>query len=123
MKPLHGSSLEEFTKRFDHFKDAEIDSLEIVSATSINVKINVQDSSRGFDWIGLEFLFDMVRDAKLVEESKLRYVDISEGLSFFFENGEYFCALGDIKSISGTKDALCYIISKSLKYQEVQTTI
>ncbi|NPA66940.1 MAG: hypothetical protein GXO11_08675 [Epsilonproteobacteria bacterium] len=123
MKPLNSSSLEEFTKRFEYFRDAEIDSIEIISATSIKVKINVQDSSRGFDWIGLEFFFEMVIDAKLVEESKLRYIDMSEGLSFFFENGEYFCALGDIKSISGTKDALCFIRSKSLKYQEIQTTI
>ena len=123
MKPLNSSSLKELFKRFESFKDAQMDSLEILSATSIKVMFNVQDSSRGFDWIGIVFLFDGVEDAQLVEESKLKFVDMSDGLSIFFEDGSFFCALGDYNDISGTKNALCYIRSKSLKYKEVQTNI
>ena len=123
MKPLNSSSLKELFKRFDSFKDAQISSLEILSATSIKIMFNVQDASRGYDWIGIEFYFDGVEEAKLIDEKKLQYIDFSEGISLLYEKGLYYCGVGKYLFGSGTKDASCYIRSKSLKYQEIQTNI
>ena len=123
MKPLNSTSLKQLLKRFDNFKAAEFGSVDILSATSIKTMLNVQDSSRGYDWIGIELLFEEVEDAKLLEEKKLKFIDMEDGLSFFYENGSFFCLLGSYKNSSGTKNALCFIRSKSLKYQEIQTNI
>ena len=123
MKPLTQASLGDFLYRFESFCSAELSNIDVITATTIKVELNTQDRQRSFDWIGLDFLFEDVVEAKLIENEKLKYIDMDDGLSVIYENGLYYFMSGDYKTASGTKDALYYIISKSLKFQERQARL
>ena len=123
MKPLLVSTLEDFLYRFENFENSHLDEIEIISPTSINVSLSVQDRQRAFDWIGLNVLFEEVLEANLIENEKLKHVDMEDGLSIIHENGLFYFMIGDYKTANGTKDALCYVISKSLKYQEAEARL
>jgi hypothetical protein len=118
LKPLDTKKLQEFHKRFDDFIGAEIASIEIISPTSIKLTLMLQDSLRGYDWISLELLFDDVVDAKLIEEEKLKLLNNSSGFSFIKENTLFGFGCDKYHDIIGIKNALCYIISKNIKYKE-----
>lgn len=123
MKPLLVSTLEDFLYRFENFQNSQLDEIEITSPTSINVSISVQDRQRAFDWIGLNVLFEEVVEANLIDNEKLKHVNMEDGLSIIHENGLFYFMIGDYKTANGTKDALCYVISKSLKYQEAEARL
>ena len=109
MKPLLKNDLENFTLRFDKFIDAEIRSINVISATSIKVTMACQDRSRGFDWLCITLEFSNVSDASLVDTSKLPFIDMSEGIEIRYE---------DSKFIFTIKNATIFIASSSIKYEE-----
>jgi len=107
-------------KRFDNFKDAQLRSLDVVSATHIKLNVAVQDSARAFDWITLTLNFIGVTDARLLDSKKLQFVDMSEGVSLLHVNKEFAFAIGACYNISTIKNSTLYIIFQDLKYQEGQ---
>ena len=123
MKPLDLDTILSFEKRFDGFKGSEIFSIEIITPKTIKLFLNVQDSLKGFDWIGLEFLFEDVIDAKLIENEKLHLLNMPDGFTFLKQDGIFAFACDKYKNIDGTKNALCYIISKSVKYSQKNAKI
>ena len=123
MKPLSYTMLEDFLYRFENFVNSELNEIDIITPTSIKLMISTQDRQRSFDWIGLDFLFEEVVEANLVENDKLKYIDMDDGLSIIYENGLFYFMIGDYKTVNGTKDALCYIVSKSLKYREAEARL
>ncbi len=123
MKPLIYTALEDFLYRFEHFANSELNEIDVITPTSIKLMVSVQDRQRAFDWIGLDFLFEEVVEAHLVDNEKLKHVDMDDGLTIIHENGLFYFMIGDYKTANGTKDALCYIISKSLKYQEAEARL
>ena len=118
MRPLLEKELDSFLKRFDYFKDSELRSVEITSPTTIKITLAGQDSARGFDWITVEFELDSVSDAKLLESSKLSFVDMAEGISLLNEDNLFGFAIGQYQNLSGIKNATIYMISSSIKYKE-----
>ena len=118
MKPLSPSLLPSFLERFDNFKNAELQDITILSATSIEVHLFLQDSQRNFNWIDLYLLFEDVTDAKLPDESKLNYIDSSEGFLLLHQNKQFLWSCEQDQSLIGTKNALCYIIANSIKTKE-----
>ena len=123
MKPLLHTALEDFLYRFENFTASELNEIDVISPTSIKLMVSAQDRQRSFDWIGLDFLFEEVLEANLVENEKLKHIDMDDGLTIIHENGLFYFMIGNFKTASGTKDALCYIISKSLKYQEAEARL
>ena len=123
MKPLMHSGLADFLYRFESFANAELSDIEIITPTSIKMELSTQDRQRSFDWIGLDFLFEEVVEANLIESEKLKYIDMDDGLTILHENGLFYFMVGNYKTSNGTKDALCYIISKSLKFQESEARL
>jgi hypothetical protein len=106
--------------RFDNFKDAELRSLEVVSPTNIKLTVAVQDSARAFDWITLELDFIGVSDARVIEENKLPYIDMSDGVSLLHVKGEFAFGIGACYNVQAIKNSTFYIISQDLKYKEGQ---
>lgn len=107
-------------KRFDNFKDAQLRALEIILPTHIKLTVAVQDSARAFDWITLELDFIGVSDARLVQEKKLKFIDMSGGVSLLHVNNEFAFGIGACYNASTIKKSTLYIISKDLKYKEGQ---
>ncbi|MEN4053056.1 MULTISPECIES: hypothetical protein [Sulfurimonas] len=118
MKPLHNSEITKFLERFDDFKESEIHSLKIISPTEIEITLTAQDKARAYDWLTLSILFSGVNDAKLIDESKLAYIDLDDGVSIIKEGNNFAFALGRYQNISSLKDAQLYIISQNIKYNE-----
>jgi hypothetical protein len=117
MKPLIADKFSEFLKRFQNFEDAEFRSLEVIDATTIRATFALQDGARAFDWITVTLEFSSVSDAKLLSDSQLPLVDMSDGISLTQESQEIYFSLGNYR-VSTTKESIFYIVSKSLKYQE-----
>lgn len=118
MRPLLENDLPTFLKRFDNFIDCEFRSIEVISPAVIKVTLAGQDSARGFDWISVSFEFSSINDARLLENSKLPHLDMSDGISIIYTNSVFAFAIGTYNNLSGIKNSTCYITSSSLKYAE-----
>jgi hypothetical protein len=116
--PLSKNSLEGFLERFNHFRDSELRQIDIISATLIKITLATQDSARGFDWVTVTFEFNGVIDAKIIEESKLPHVDLSQGITLLYQDEMFAFMVGAYNKLSDTQSSICYIKSTSLKYQE-----
>ncbi len=112
IKPLSASSLAPLLSRIDNARDGQLRSITVLSPTSIAIRLSVQDSARGFDWIDVIFQVDGVKDAKLVSESVLTSMEMSEGITVE-SNG---LAIG---SYAGRlNEAPVYVIGASIGYDE-----
>ena len=118
MKPLLKKDLSAFLKRFDGFKDAELRSIEIISPTIVKITLAVQDSAREFDWITIKLELSEIIDARLLENSKLPHVDMSEGISIIFIESQVAFGIGNYDNFSNITNSACYIKAASIKYQE-----
>ncbi len=107
-------------ERFDNFKDAQFRSLEVISPLHVKLILAVQDKSRDFDWITLELDFTDVTDARLLEQNKLQFIDMSDGAGLLHVNKEFAFGIGACYNIQAIKNSTLYIISKHLKYKEGQ---
>lgn len=100
-------------ERIDHARDGQLRSVTVLSPTSIAIRFSVQDRARGFDWIDVVFQVDGVNDAKLISESLIPSIDMSEGLtveSNGFAIGQYSGRLNE---------ASLYAIGTSVGYEEL----
>ena len=116
MKPL--TKVDEFLKRFDNFKDAELRSIEVITPTIMLVTLAGQDSARDFDWVSMKLEFSDVSDAKLLNKSKLSFVDMSDGISLIKDNNHLAFGIGECYNLSTIKNSICYMVSSSVKYEE-----
>ena len=118
MQPLHSNKTKELLTRINNGIDGEIRSVVMNSPTNFTIELSVQDRNRGNDWINMAFEIDGVSDARLVEDNKLPFVDMSEGITIVFEDGTCALAIGKYSSIEALKDATLYLTGSSLKYEE-----
>ena len=118
MKPLLAKELANFTSRFGNFVDAKIRSIEVVSPTAMKVVFGCQDSARGFDWLSINLECSNVVDAKLIDNNKLSMIDMSDGISLIYEDGNFAFGIGNYDKQTNIKSASSYIISSTLKYEE-----
>jgi len=119
MKPLHVSGIKSFLSRFERFSGSEIKAITIKSPSVIEIQFSVQDTGRGFDWIDIAFELSNVIDAKLVENGKLAYLDMSEGISIIFEENKFILSHGEYNTLQNAKDAPLYIICESIKFKDL----
>jgi len=119
MRPLEYSKLDSFLKRFNNFIDAEFRALEVVNPTTFKITFALQDGAKEFDWITLSLEFSGVSDAKLLDENKMSFVDMSDGVTFLFEDNSFIFAPQQ-HSKSSIINASYYIICNNLKYMEGQ---
>lgn len=117
IKPLLDKNLTPFLKRFDGFIDAEFRSIEIVSPTTVKITLAAQDSARGFDWITIELEFNGVNNARVLDNSKLSHIDMSNGITLIYADNQFVFGVGDY-NYSNITDSICYIKAISLKYLE-----
>jgi len=118
MKPLLEKELPSFLQRFDNFKEAEFRSLEMISPTQISITFATQDNARAFDRVTIKLEFTNVTDAKLLQESKISLINISDGISIIYNNNKFAFTIAECYNISDIKNTTLYIISDSLKFQE-----
>ena len=86
MRPLSKNEIGTFLSRFERFTGSEIKSITVLLPTVIEIRVSAQDSALSFDWIDLSFELSNVSDANLIDNTKLAYLDMSEGVSIIFED-------------------------------------
>ncbi len=118
MKPLLATELKKFLQRFDNFKGGEIRSMDVIKPTTIVITLAGQDSARGFDWISITMEFSSVIDARVLENAKLNYIDMSNGISIINENNLFAFGIDECYNISSTKNSTCFVICGDLKFKE-----
>jgi len=118
MRPLLPSEITKFLDRFNSFKESEIRSLKVSSPTEIQLVLTAQDKARGFDWITVTFLFNDIDNARLIDENKLSYVSMDDGITIINENQLFAFAVGKYQSLQSAQEAQLYLISKTIKYNE-----
>ncbi len=111
MKPLLAKDLPAFLKRFGNFVDGEFRDLEIISPTIMKLTLAGQDWARGFDWLSIEFEFNNINDANILDNSKLLHVDMEDGINIVYQNNQYKFILNN---------STFHIHSQNIKYQEKQ---
>ncbi len=119
LRPLSKNEVGSFLARFERFTGSEIKSITLVSPTVIKIRVSAQDSALGFDWIDLSFELSNVSDANLIDDTKLAYLDMSEGMSIVFEDNKFAFCYGDYSSIRNAKDSSLFVICDSIKYEEL----
>ena len=117
MRPLLTKNITNFMERFEHFKDAEFRSCDIISPTQVKLIFAVQDKARAYDWITVELSCTLISDAKLLETSKLSLVNMEQGMTLLYENN-FALAIGEYTNHTNIKDAIFYIICENVKYKE-----
>ncbi len=118
MKPLHVSQIDTFYERFDRAIDGELRTLTLISPTVMILRLSVQDKGRAFDWIDLELEVSEVNDARLIDEKKLSFIDMSEGISILFKDDNVIVCVGSYSSFNAALNAPLFIRGSALKYQE-----
>lgn len=111
IKPLLKKDIKEFLYRFDNFIDSNIKDISVIDSTTIEVSLEAQDRALGFDWVELTLSFSGVSDARLVDNTKLAFLDMDEGVTLRADTNFEF-AIGDYQDI---KSASCFIVATSLK--------
>jgi len=118
MRPLFQTDIAYFLERFDHFKESEIRSLEILSPTEVKLTLTAQDKARDFNWVTIELLFLEIIEANLINGPKIAYLDLDDGITLIKENTNYLFCIGNYKTVTSAKDSQLYLISNSIKYRE-----
>ena len=119
MRPLSKNEIGTFLSRFERFTGSEIKSITVLLPTVIEIRVSAQDSALSFDWIDLSFELSNVSDANLIDNTKLAYLDMSEGVSIIFEDNKFAFCYGDYSSLRTAKDSSLFVISESIKYEEL----
>jgi len=114
MKPL--TNIASFLDRFDNFKDGEFRSIEVISPTNIQITLAGQDKSRDFDWISVTLEFSGTDNARLLEKSKLPFIDMGDGINITTIENKFLFGVGDTHS--NLIDSLCFVSANNIKYQE-----
>ena len=118
MKPLYVSQIESFNRRFNSFIESELRRVDIVSPTTMLIVFSVQDENRAFDWINLELEVSGVSDARLVDEDKISFIDMSDGISILYKDSNVIVSVGKYSSFESANNAPLFIKGGTLKYQE-----
>lgn len=116
MKPL--INLDKFLKRFNSFKNGEVRSIEVLSATQIKITLAGQDQARDFDWITIQLECTGVTDARLLQSTKLTYLDMNEGISIIKINNILAFGVGECYNEANIKTSTCFIKCTNIKYEE-----
>jgi len=114
MKPLSKNDLKAFLERFDNVRGGELVSLDMITPESFKIALTAQDKNRAFDWVNLNFEFSSVSDAKLLDDSALKAVDMEEGVNINFTDEGIEVGFGSQEYLSSP----LRLRTEVLKYEE-----
>lgn len=117
IKPLNGTNLAQLLARVENGRHGEIRQLKTLSPSSIEIRLSVQDTARGYDWIDIVFVINGVSDAKLVSDSALGLLDMSDGICAEIESGR--CAVAVGAYCHRINESSLYVIGTSMGYEEL----
>ena len=106
-------------KRYDHFRDAQIHSLQASSDNSYIVTLAVLDEYGMEELCHVKLTFIDFTDVRLLDNHVLSFLDMMQGISIIKERGLFGFAIGSCSAMLTIQNAPLYIISKELKIEEI----
>lgn len=119
MRPLIPTSAPALLERIENAKGGELRSIIMQDPTTCLLTFSVQDKNRGYDWINVTFEISGVHDARLLEEERLKHVDMSDGVSVLFDGEACGILFGSYNRLTAHDDATMYVLGTSMKYLEL----
>lgn len=104
-------------EKYDHFRDAQIRSIETPSDTSKIVNIVVQDED-GEDINSIRIEFQNIKESKILINSVLPFLDMMSGISIIKENDLYGFAVGSGTAMLHVNSAPMYIVASDISIEE-----
>ena len=84
----------------------------------MQLRMSVQDKNRGFDWLDIIFEVNGITNAQLLDDGKLAYVDMSEGISIIMDGECVGLGVGSYASIDALQSSPLFFIGSGIKYAE-----
>ena len=100
--------------KYDHFRYAQLRSIESLTETSKRLTIAIQDDE-GEDVEMVVIEFDNITASKILINSVLSYLDMGDGISIVKENNLYGFAVGSGTAMLHVRSAPMYIIASDIK--------
>ena len=119
MKTLNKQDLKAFLERFSNFSGGELVKLDVLSPTTFKIALTVQDKNRAFDWVDLNLEFSGVNDAKLLDESALKAVDMEVGGNISFTDAGVEVGFGSDEYLASP----LHLRAEVLKYEETSFSL
>ncbi len=119
MKPLSSSTAINLLDRIEYAFNGEVRSVVIDSPSVMSLTISVQDRGREFDWIDIQFEVSGITDARLVDEDKLAYIDMDDGISIVFEKNQAGIAIGKYTTLTNLTNSSLYLLGTNIKFEEL----
>jgi hypothetical protein len=104
-------------EKYNHFKDAQIRSVQSLSDTSKVVTLVVQDED-GEDLHTISIEFKDIKESRILQNSVLAFLDMMSGISIIKEHGLYGFAVGSGSAMLHVHNAPLYIIASDITIEE-----
>ena len=104
-------------EKYNHFKDAQIRSIQPLSDSSKVVTLVVQDDD-GEDINSISIEFKDIKESKILKNSILSFMDMGSGISILKENGLYGFAIGSGSAMLHVHSAPLYIVASDISIEE-----
>ena len=104
-------------EKYNHFKDAQIRSIQPLSDSSKVVTLVVQDDD-GEDLHTVKIEFNNITNSKILDNSVLSYMDTGFGISIIKEHDLYGFALGKGTAMLHVLNAPLYIVASNISIEE-----
>ena len=104
-------------EKYDHFRDAQLRSVQSLSDSSKVVTLVVQDDD-GEDLNTISIEFTDIKESRILQNSVLPFLDMMSGISIIKEHDLYGFALGSGSSMIHVNNAPMYIIASDIKIEE-----
>jgi len=104
-------------EKYNHFKDAQIRSVQSLSDTSKVVTLVVQDDD-GEDLHTINITFKKIKESRILQNSVLSFLDMMSGISIIEEHGLYGFAVGRGSAMLHVHNAPMYIIASDIDIEE-----
>ncbi len=104
-------------EKYNHFKDAQIRSIQPLSDSSKVVTIVVQDDD-GEDLNTISIEFKDIKESRILQNSVLPFMDMGSGISLIKEHDLYGFAVGSGSAMLHVHNAPLYIIASDIKIEE-----
>ena len=104
-------------EKYNHFKDAQIRSVQSLSDDSKVVTLVVQDDE-GEDLHTISIEFKNIKESRILQNSVLSFLDMMSGISIIKEHDLYGFAVGRGTAMLHVHNAPLYIVASDIKIEE-----
>jgi len=104
-------------KKYNNFKDAQIDSIQQLTDTSKLLTLVIQDDD-GEEVERVKIEFNNIKESKILANHVLPFLDMMSGITIIEEHGLYGFAVGSGTAMLHVHSAPMYIISSDIKIDE-----